>query len=214
MGRTPSPSERVPFTPSEDWIDQFKAQCTQKLRVDMKHYARWRARSVRRAAGFLDETYAEEVVAQILADTLGGVVTWDPGRKSLYQHAEDMVRRRTFHDRKRAERFRHERIDAPIGVAERSTRAMVEASLAQDQDDISVDDAIQASQAMARLRALVGRDGEMHAYLDAMVAGARDAREIMEHTKMSHQTFRNARDRLTRLAKRIEIDETERGARA
>lgn len=139
----------------------------------MKHYAKWRARSVRKANnGYLEETYAEDLVAGILTDTLAGQKNrWNPGKKSLYQHVEDMIRRRTYHDRKRALRFKHDRIDAPKSTTEQvMTRAMVQASLMQDQPDETAESAIHAQQVIAQLRALAADDKRVLQYLDAIVA--------------------------------------------
>lgn len=216
MSTSTSAPPGPPFSPSEEWIDAFKSQCTRKLRLDMKHYAKWRSRSVRRANnGYLEDSYAEDLVAEILKDTLAGEVTWIPATKSLYQHVEDMVRRRTYHDRKRALRFKHDRIDAPKSVTEQSnTRTLVQASLAQDQADETPDAAIHAQQMVSRLRGLAASDKPVLQYLDAIVAGARHAEEIMEHASMTKRTFRNARDRLARLLERLEGDSAEQGVRA
>lgn len=92
-----------PFQPSEEWIDAFKKQCTDKLRLDLRDYAQWRARGVRRAGGNVSSTYADDLVADAIVDTLGGGVEWRHDSKSLYQHLEDTIKYRTRHHRKRAE---------------------------------------------------------------------------------------------------------------
>jgi hypothetical protein len=205
----------APFAPGEDWIDAFKRECTHKLRLDMKEYARWRGRGVRRAGGNIDDCYAEDVVSGVLADTLSGVVVWQPKRKTLHQHVQDTIRSRTRHDRKRANRFKHDRIDAPTTTIDKqATRGLVEASLVQDHGDDSVQHAIYAREVMQQLRDLAAGDHHVVAYLDGIVAGARTAEEIMEHTEMSTRTFRNARDRLARLVERHDSESVERGVRA
>src|SRR5689334_24220525 len=109
--------EPAPFQPTEEWIDAFKKQCTEAMRLDLREYARCRARGVGRAGAHVDDSYADDLVANAIADTLFGEVTWEPNAKPLYQHCEDTIRYRTRHDRKRATRFKHRRIDAPSSAA-------------------------------------------------------------------------------------------------
>lgn len=210
-----SPAERAPFQPTEAWIEAFEQQFTTKLQLDMKAYARWRGRGVRRCGGLVTDTYAEDLVATIVMDTLAGVVAWNPDRKTLYQHVQDTIKSRTRHERDRAKKFRAYPIDAAHEDHEkRATRALVEASLQQDAEDVSPESAVFASQMIARLRELAAGDKPVLAYLDAIVAGASTAAAIMEHTKMSKRTFRNARDRLSRLVEQLDRELIEEGARA
>lgn len=210
----PPKNERPPFQPTEAWIDAFDAQFTGKLKTDMKSFARWRGRSIRNVGGEGDEKYAEDMVAGVIMDTLQGAVTWDPARKSLYQHVRDTIEWRTRNDYQRAKRYRRERMDAPVNDAEkRATRGLVEASLAQDAEDVSAESAIFASEIIAQLRGRAAGDKRVVAYLDAIVAGARTAADIMEHAKMSKRTFRNARDRLARLVEQIDHELIEQGVR-
>lgn len=195
----------VPFLPSEEWIDAFKTQCTDAMRMDLRTYARRRGRGVGRAGAYVDDSYADDLVANALADTLFGVVAWEPSAKTLYQHAEDTIRYRTRHDRHRAKRFRHERLDAPTSAAERrATGGLVEAALKQDHNDASAQTAIFANEVLTRVRELASGDDDVLLYLDAIVAGAQSRSEIMEATKMSAKTFRNTRDRLGRLVEQLD----------
>lgn len=196
-----------PFRPSEEWIDAFKRECTHRVRLDLKAYARKRARGVRRVGGHTDEWYAEELVANAIADTLTGDVVWDPNDKQLARHLEDTIKYRTRHDRERAKRIKHDRIDSPRSVSDnRNTRGLVEASLRQDQTNDSAEGAIFVTEVIEQLRALAGDDHDVLAYLDAIVAGAEDRTDIMEHTQLSIKAVRNARLRLDRLVDQLDLN--------
>lgn len=197
--------EAAPFQPSEEWIDAFKTQCTEKLRLDLRVYARVRARGVRRVGGLGDDAYADDLVANALADTLFGEITWDPSAKALYDHAKDTIRYRTRDDRKHAKRYQVKRIDAPrTGSELRATRGLVEASLQQDRAAESADTAILAGEVLEQLRQLAASDPPVLRYLDALVAGATTRPEIMEAAGLSIRAFRNTRDRLGRLVAQLD----------
>jgi hypothetical protein len=208
-----------PFRPSEEWIDAFKKQCTDKLRLDLRDYAQWRARGVQRAGGNVSSTYADDLVADAIVDTLGGGVEWPHDSKSLYQHLEDTIKYRTRHHRKRAERYKHDLIDAVAASADerRASRGLVEASMAHDRSTETPDDAIFAREVIERIRVLASSDPPVLRYLDAIVAGAQTRSEIMEATGMPMKVFRNARDRLGRIVGQLDLQAgvvRQRGARA
>lgn len=197
--------EPAPFQPTEEWIDAFKKQCTEAMRLDLREYARRRARGVGRAGAHVDDSYADDLVANAIADTLFGVVAWDPNAKTLYQHGEDTIRYRTRHDRHRAKRFKHRRIDAPTSAAEQqATYGLLETSLQHDQSGGTAETAIFANEVLTQVRELAAGDPPVLRYLDAIVAGAQTRTEIMEATKMTTKTFRNTRDRLGRLIEQLD----------
>ncbi len=197
--------ETAPFQPSEEWIDAFTKQCTEAMRLDLRAYAKRRARGVGRAGAYVDESYVEDLIADALADTLFGVVAWEPTAKTLYQHAEDTIRYRTRHARERAKQYKHDRIDAPTSPADqRATRGLLEASLMHDQHGETAEGAIFANEVLEQLRVLATGDAKVLHYLAALVAGAQTRTEIMEFTNMSLKTFRNTRDRLGRLVEQLD----------
>ena len=195
-GETPPP-----FIPTEEWLDAYAKQCTNAMRLDLKAYAKRRARGVGKVGGHVDEDYVEGLVTDALEDTLFGVVVWDPAKKALQQHTEDVIRSRTRHDRNRAKKYKHDRIDTqPSRDDARALRGLVEASLSHDQNGMTAESAIHAAQVVEQLRAAAGDDEDVHRYLDAIVSGAATRAEIMELAGMSARTFRNTRDRIDRLA--------------
>ena len=199
-------SEPPPFAPSEDWIEAYAKQCTNALRLDLKEYAKRRARGVGRTGRFIDESYVEDLVADALADTLFGVVTWDHTKKTLQQHAEDVIKFRTRHDRVRARKFKHDRIDAPTSLqAGHVTRALVEVSLRHDQTGETAESTLFAAEVIEQLRSMVGDDEDLHRYLDAIEAGATTRAEIMDAAGLTAKAFRNTRDRLGRLVDKLDF---------
>ncbi|HTR55009.1 MAG TPA: hypothetical protein VMJ10_30195 [Kofleriaceae bacterium] len=203
-GESPEPP---PFSPSEEWIDAYVKQCTNALRLDLKAYAKRRARGVGKAGRVVDESYAEDLVADALGDTLLGVLTWDPAKKSLYQHAEDVITFRTRHDRVRARKYKHDRLDVPRSSEQ---KRLLEVSLQHDQRAETTESIMFASQVIGQLRAIAGDDEHVHRYLDAIVDGATSRAEIIEFTGMSAKTFRNTRDRLHRLVEKLDHKTVER----
>ncbi len=200
-------TEHLPFSPSEEWIDAYTKQCTNAVRLDLKVYAKRRARGVGKAGRYVDEGYVEDLVADALADTLLGVVAWDPAKKTLYQHAEDVIKCRTRHDRARAKKYKHDRIDVPRSSDHKS---LLESSLQHDQSGATAESLIFATEVVAQLRAIAGDDEHVHRYLDAVTEGAVGRVEIMEFTGMSAKTFRNTRDRLYRLVEKLDHKTIER----
>ncbi len=219
MATNASDDANARFQPSEEWIEDFAKQCTDRMRLDLREYAQWRARGVRRMGGNVSSTYADEMVADAIADTLCGVVDWRHDAKSLYQHLEDTIKYRTRHHRKHAEHYKHDRIDAADSSADRrATRGVLEASMLHDRSGATADDAIFAGEVLDHLRALAANDPPVLRYLGAMVAGSTTRAEIMEATGMGMKTFRNARDRLGRMVDQLDQEtgasRNQRGVRA
>lgn len=201
----PEAPEIAPFQPSEEWLDAFTKQCTDTMRLDLLEYAKRRARGVGRAGRHVDLGYADDLVADVLADTLFGTLAWDHVTKTLHQHAEDAIRSRTRHDRKRAVRYQHHRIDAPSCAAEkRATYGLVEASIQQDRNDETAETALFATEVFTKVRELAAGDADVLTYLDALAAGTHTRADIIESTNMTPKTFRNARDRLGRLIEQLD----------
>lgn len=196
------------FTPSEEWIDAFAAQCTDEMRNYAKRYAARRLRGIGKAGGYVDDYAARELVQDAIGDTLAGVVAWDPTVKALQQHIEDTIQFRTRHERNRVKRFRHERIDAFHGSSEDriEAQAEVEGALAAERDDASMESSLYASQVLAQLRALAANDPPVLKYLDAIESGARSRDDILHSAGMTMKTYRNVRGRLRRLAEQLDQD--------
>ncbi|MEJ7598507.1 MAG: hypothetical protein WKG01_11405 [Kofleriaceae bacterium] len=197
--------EAAPITPDEAWIDAFTKQCTEELRLDAKEYAKRRTYGIGKAGAHVDAYTAEELVADALGDTLLGVLAWDPSAKSLYQHVEDAVRSRTRHERKRARRFQHHRIDAPATLHEqKTTLGEIDTSMRAERGDADTTSMMFAIQVIDQLREIAAGDPLVLRFLDAVIAGARGGADIMHTATLSAKQYRNARDRLRRLAEQLD----------
>lgn len=197
--------EAQPFTPDEAWIDAFKEQCTDELRLAAKRFAMRRLRGVGRMGRAVSDDDAKDLVQDAIADTLFGILSWDPTAKTLKQHVEDAITSRARREYKRAKRHRHERMDVLQPSADRlAIRGEVEASLQMDREDGAADELMFGDEIVAQLRELASGDALALRFLDATVAGARCRADIMEFCKMSLKTYRNARARLRRLVDQLD----------
>lgn len=197
--------DQQPFTPDEAWIDAFKEQCTDELRLASKRFALRRLRGVGKTGRAVSDDDAKDLVQDAIADTLFGILSWDPSTKTLKQHVEDAIACRARREYKRAKKYRHERMDALQPSAERSSvRGEMEASLQMDRDDDGAQEMVFGDEVVTKLRAMASDDALALRFLDAIVDGARSRADIMDFAKMSLKTYRNARARLRRLVERLE----------
>src|ERR1043165_5313104 len=103
--------QAVRFVPSEEWLEAFENQATEELLDAVQDFAALRARMVLKLGGVIDELYVRELVLEALEDAWAGVGAWDRARVSLEHHIRGVIRFRTRHHRKHAERFRRQSID-------------------------------------------------------------------------------------------------------
>jgi len=207
-------TQRPPFMPDEAWIDAFAKQNTCELREAAKRYAARRMRRVGASGAHIDEYDIRAMVQDALTDTLFGEVTWDPTTTTLEQHVFDTIRYRTRDVRRRAKRFKHQRIDV-FDQREEGSTAMgdIESSLRADQETPSADELIFADQVIARLRELAAKDENVLRLVDAIAEGATEPADIMAVAKVSAKQYRNARERLDRLVKNLD-NEFNKGLRS
>jgi DNA-directed RNA polymerase specialized sigma24 family protein len=191
------------FIASEEWIDAFEAQCTTDLYKKLKRFAVRRARNVARAGASVDDYYTSELVQDALSDTALGVLRWDPTVKSLEAHARDVIATRTYHDWRRARRFRHESVDVLASDAPRTIMAEIEALLHEHEEDSRNDVVTRAAEVIAQLRKLAAPDQEVLLLLGAFAVGATSRKHVMEITGMSSTAYHNARSRLCRLVAQL-----------
>ena len=191
------PANPPPFSPSEEWIDQFGAQCTEALYESGRALAAHRAQAIRRAGGHVDDYYAREIVADVVGDTLEGVLRWDPGAQSLESHVLDAVRSRTSHDYIRATKYRHESIDGLETEAPDGLLAEIEAALPGWRSNPAA--AALASECLDCLRALAASDAVVLRMLDAFVAGAVTKADVTHSAGLSPNDYHVGRLRLRRL---------------
>jgi hypothetical protein len=189
----------APFVPNEEWIDQFETQASEELLDAVADFAAMRARMVLKLGGIADELYVRELVLEALEDTWTGVVRWDPARVSLADHVRGVIRSRTRHHRKRAQRFRRQSIDAND---ERGALAEAEASLAASMLPEGDAEAI-AQRALDEMRSAASGDPDVVRLLDAFERDATKKAEVISFTGMSAHRYQAARKRMLRLVKHL-----------
>jgi hypothetical protein len=205
MTNTAKGAESAEYSPSEAWIEEFKRQCTNELRLAMKRFALRKLFGIGRYGGAVDDDAAAELVQNILGDAMLGTRIWDPAKKTLRQHVEDVIHSRAYHMRKHAKKYRHERIDAfDPGAEQHAARGELEASIQMDRGEDDLESLVYANHVIDDLRELANGDQRVIRFLDAHVAGARTREDIMHAAKMSTRTFRTARDRVRKVVEQLD----------
>src|SRR5690242_9637348 len=115
----PSDDDTTYNPPAESVMAEFKRQMTAPLLTRIKAFATARLAGFGRGAP-IETDRAQELAAAAAHDTLCGRVTWNPERRGLEAHLQDVIDRRLWLDWDRAKKFRHESIDAAADD-ERST---------------------------------------------------------------------------------------------
>jgi hypothetical protein len=199
---------REPYAPSEDWIQQYKKQCTPKLINSLNQVARAKALPVAATGKKVDDYYARALVLDALGDTWLGITRWDPSKCNLGYHIYRTIERRTEKHRKHAENFPHdslgERTDESH-FAEREASELVG-------DPEKPIKRVFASEMFEQIRALAGNDKHVLRILDAYDAGCETKEEVLAHAKMREATYHKAYVRLRRIVR--EMTETELATKA
>ena len=184
------------FVPTEDWIDAFEAQCTEKLMQRARRYAARRARGL---GGITDGDHAGELVQDALTDTATGVLYWDPSEKTLQAHIRDAIKTRTNHDRAHALKFPHEGLEVLNPDGEAEILAEADAALLERGQMESDEPTELAAERLARLRQLASGDRAVLQLLGAFAMNATSKANVMRIAGLSAVAYDNARRRLRRL---------------
>lgn len=204
-----SDDEPVPASPSPDVLHAFRDQLTPELIKAARRYARQRAKLVREVRRRIDPLYHLELVQDALGDTWRGTVRWDPARRSLLDHVRDVIRQRTFNDRRRAGVYQHVSMHhSPVANDEVSmTGLTIEAEMAQAHGSGAVPSpAIVATlldQVVLELHRLAARDLDARAILGCWAKGITDGSEVMDLTGLAENDYRKARQRILYLARHL-----------
>jgi hypothetical protein len=109
--------------------------------------------------------YAEDLAASAAHYTLEGRVTWNPERKALEKHLQNVIDRRLWLDWKHAKKFRHESIEGAADDERSTTLNDMERALTERYADAeSTENAIGA---LHELEQHASSDPELVAYIDA-----------------------------------------------
>jgi hypothetical protein len=186
---------------SEYWMEQFKAQCTERLLEKARSFATKRARDLgweMPGPGIYDP---DELVDNIVKETLAGVITWNPQKQDFDRFLYDAVRVRVMRHAKRAMRRPHESIDALDAEGESPAMAEIETQLlaenATPETVERVEQVVSSLHELARSKPLVQR------LLDAFKRNAFTKDEVMLAANLSSAEYHNARRQLGRLVDQL-----------
>jgi hypothetical protein len=147
-----------------------------------------------------DRYYVDELIQDAVADTVSGVIHWDPERVTLERHLLDAIRSRSRHHYVRGLRFRRYSLDE----LQASDRVEVEQTLL-DQADADAERLARARHAHETLTALkeLTQDRELLLLIDAFEAGNYTQPDVLASTELTLAQFRAARKRLRTLVARL-----------
>jgi hypothetical protein len=202
QGPSEAPDPESPrFTPSEAWLEQFRAQYSKVMTQLVAGYAARRVGGIGSASA-QDDGYPQELVANALADTLLGRVRWNPNTKELDEHIRDVIKRRTSIDWERAKKYPHDSIDATTRDGQTPTLDEVDRMLLDREPDPRA--AENAREAVDELRQLADADPDVRAYIEARASGASRA-ELMRVTGLSSTRYRRVRRQLDPLLRQLSM---------
>lgn len=139
-----------PFTPTEEWVEQYQQQATAKLIAGLHQFARTRALAVADAGRKVDDYYARELVLDALGDTWLGAVRWDPAKCSLGYHLVRTIEGRADKHRKHAIKRPHDALGDGTAASDHAESVASEL-LVDDQVALT---RVHATETMAQVRAL------------------------------------------------------------
>jgi DNA-directed RNA polymerase specialized sigma24 family protein len=146
-----------------------------------------------------DAAYIEDLVQDVLVDTLLGTRAWNPSRCSLGWHVLGAIDSRIGHELHRAK----DRPHFSLEVLDETLAAAVEDALAAANPASNAEDALMATWVLAKLRELAAGDREVLVLLDAICAGIVERADVMYATGMSLREYDAARNRMDRLVEEL-----------
>jgi hypothetical protein len=199
----PSAAQVVRFEPSKAWLERFAAECTEDLLKRARYFAAQRAQDLgwqMAGPGVYDP---DELVDNIVTETLAGRISWNPEKQRFDQYLYDAVRVRVLRHAQRAWQYPHESIDAEDLEGESQTMAEVEEKLLAISPDATIDTAERVADTIYVLRELAVRKPLVQRLLTAFECGKFSKEEIVESGHLTSAEYHNARRQLTRLFDRL-----------
>jgi hypothetical protein len=196
------------FVPSEEWTDAFDLECTELLLKQARRFAAHLAHVFGWDSPANDAYYADELVQNVVTDTLLGVLRWEPGppgenRRPFAVHLYDAIRLRARRDAERAERLPHESMSVMGDDDEPRALAEVEAQLLADAPQATPETAARAAETAIELRKLARGKQLLLQLLDAFARDATSREDVMRVSNMSSLDYRNALRQLRRAVEQL-----------
>ncbi len=201
--------KKVPVPPPPALIDQIKQEVAEP--GFLSSLASWTDRQCGRLLaieGREDQGKATELLHSAVVDTCDGLRTWDPQRKPLRRHLEQVINSRLWHECERNRRRRHIPLDTvSMDDSQDEVGAIVEMSLQREDRRTRPDGSFAQrevrSHLFATMRSLAGQDEELVALLDAYELGDVRRDEAMARLDWNLGTFVNVRRRLETILRRV-----------
>jgi hypothetical protein len=209
MKPTPPPDSAPPLAPvarsqlSEEWIEKFDAQCTELLLKRARRYAAQRARDLGwqvQSAGAYDP---DELVDNIVKDTLAGVLRWDPNVRDFDQYLFDAVRKRVTRQARRMTQYPHESIDAVDSTGRSPVMSAVEIQLRSEAPEATRETRARLSETITSLRKLGRNKPLVQRLLTAFECLATEEEDVMRRASLTSKQYHSARRQLARLVERL-----------
>jgi hypothetical protein len=194
-GDTKEPA--APFVLTAEWLDAFVEQRTASLVEAALRYAAMQSRKVA-AVRTLEPTYIDDLVEDVLGDTLRGELRWDPKRVPLKKHVLDAIKYRTRNDYVHALKYRSLRLD------DKHVLAAAEATLEMQHEHARVVSRVCAA-ALEALRELAGNDRDVQLLLDAFSQLAVKRHDVLRVTGLKPKQYDAARKRMKRLTEQLPV---------
>ena len=195
MTNGPSGANAPAFMRSAEWLDIYLAQRTPELVEAAIKFATGQARRVG-VVRHVDDAYVDDLVEDVLDDTLTGKLTWDPERVALKKHVFDAIQSRARHAYHHALKFKPVRLDSP-GVMRAA-----EAALHDEREHARAVSRVTAA-VLDALRELADDDHEVCLILGALSQLVTKRFDILKHTKLTAKQYDAARKRMRRLTEQL-----------
>src|SRR5262245_31076758 len=186
---------------SADWRALLKRDLTEEMLGRLKVFA------LRRLRGYGggkarpdDKARAEELAVSSASDTWNGRVTWNPERRELEPHLQNVIDRRLWLEWRSAKKFRHESIDAHAYDERSTTHDEMERSMADRFPD--AESTARANESLAELEQCATADPELAVYIDARGDDLTGV-DLENATGLSPETIRRVRRRLDKIGQQL-----------
>ena len=202
------PSSDVPSDPGPSLSDIQRAldeQYTDAVRTKALRFAERRVRQMRWSRQPVPKNYAKELAHDAYTSIWLGVRRWDPS-EPLYLRLRSLIKERTSREMTRAKKYEHLPLDLAANDSDFDPvveRALAASSATDVWPLIAMRMATLARQVVDEMYELADEDEEVRAILGCWERGFTDPEDVMALTGLSESQFKNARERILRLAKRL-----------
>lgn len=200
----------VPASPPSAVLDAFREQLTPEFLRRARRYARKRAKLVREVGRRNDPQHHEDLVQQALSDTWSGVAGWEPSETPLLDHVRDLIKQRTYNERRSLKVRTYVSLHAPMRAANdevSGTLLTIEEQLTEAHvarrgiNRVLLTDVF--DRVLTELHRLAARDEKARAILGCWASGISEPADVMTLTGLSDAEFGRARKRILYLARHL-----------